>query len=273
MNNVLNFLKQEKEDILKSILDYIIQHVLDLIVIIILFGWGYVSQNWDFLGLVSKVGVILAILAYLFMAIGIGEVIYALYKGVKKYSFRNRIKTTQEKNNSIIYDGLILEEDTDRSEIDKTLRIAAELDKEFILSVNVKNSEKIVYNCFVELDNLEYMSESTYNEWVQRSFDRKSMKWDVGYKPNEGRIDINVDERKKLEIAKGFMWEGMKLSYLDGYSIDNYTLDGKYRTTLKINGKILVGRDKKEIEPIKYRIRFKRQGLYLNLLKIEKIEG
>jgi hypothetical protein len=181
----------------------------------------------------------------------------------------------KEKGSSFIkYDGLTLEEDTDGAHFGQYVYIGAGLATEVKLWVIVHNMNKYVYDCQVILDNFEFCGSDQNAVWenAYRGFDRKAMKWDVGYIPNEGKIELDHNAKKVLEIAKATRDTGMQLSHLDGYSTRNNNLNGKYRVTFIVYGKVLVNDIKKPIKDLRYRIAFKyEQGPLLKIIEMERI--
>jgi hypothetical protein len=134
---------------------------------------------------------------------------------------------------------------------------------------------KYVYDCQVVLDNFEFCGSDQNAVWenAYSGFDRKAMKWDVGYVPDEGKIELDCNAKKVLEIAKATKNIGMQLSYLDGYSPKNNNLHGEYRVTFIIYGKVLANNIKKPLKNIRYRITFKyEQGPILKITEMERIE-
>lgn len=175
----------------------------------------------------------------------------------------------------IVYDGLTLEKDESESGFSKALHIGAGFTDEFRLSVIIHNSDTYVYDCHVVLDNFEFHGLDRNARWEDsyRGFDRKAIKWDVGYLPSEGKIDVEKNSKKSLEIAKAIKNSSMRLSYLDGYSVKEYNLHGKYRSTLIIYGKVLVNGVKKNINDLRYKLTFQYDsGPILRIIEIKKIQ-
>jgi hypothetical protein len=174
------------------------------------------------------------------------------------------------------YDGLVIEKDLDEAYINQYARAGANLSHEIKLWVIVHNTRIPVYDCVIGLENLEYKGHYSNDEWVPSpsDFDRKAMKWDVGYSPNEGKMDISTRTRKRLEVATAYPHpiEKMELSHLDGYSSRGHLLEGKYRATLRIDGRVFVGTVKKDINPRWYEVVFdyQRHSRILKLLEISE---
>lgn len=183
--------------------------------------------------------------------------------------------TKIEDDNFIVYEGLTLEEDNTESGFSKALHIGSGLENEFRLSVTIHNADRYIYDCQIVLDNLEFHGSDRNAQWEDsyRGFDRKAMKWDVGYIPNEGKIEVENNSKKPLEIARAITNSSMQLSYLDGYSRKKYNLNGKYRATLIIYGKVLVNSVKRPIKDLLYKVTFQYDfGSILRIIEIEKLQ-
>jgi len=159
----------------------------------------------------------------------------------------------------IIYDDLILKGEVDQSYKDLNARIYAGLDKQGKVWIFAKNGKKTVYDCDVTCEKFEYKGVIPDDIWRRpiSDFDSKAMKWDVGFNPINGKIDLDSNDRKKLEIAVSFPQPNacVRLSYLDGYSKEN-VWSAVYRMTLRVHGKILVNDKKEEIKARWYRVEF-----------------
>jgi hypothetical protein len=174
----------------------------------------------------------------------------------------------------VSYPGLKLLEDTNGVNLDEYFQLDTTMVRLWVI---VSNRNKYVYDCQVVLDKFEYCDYQQGSTWgrAYSGFDRKAMKWDVGYLPNDGKIELECEANKLLEIARATRKHpdiNMKLSHLDGYSTRVYNLDGKYRATFRIDGKIFVGNIKKPIRALKYRVTFKYEQLpLLKIIEIERI--
>jgi len=250
MGKIKGYFVRNWEEILAGIIGTIITAVLGKI-----FG-----TLWNFMGELIKMNKIYNLVLWLVFAIGFSVIVYA---------FLRSLRWIFTKNSDVIR----LEKDFDENYLDEITRRNKNY---FRLWVIVQNGKRPVYDCVVGLENLEYQGRSSNGEWVHAptGFDRKAMKWDVGYIPKEGKIDLSAKARKVVEIAAAFPQPlaKMKLSHLDGYSTKEHLLEGKYRATLRIDGKVPVSQSKKDIEPRWYEVEYEyqRHSMYLKLLDVKE---
>lgn len=219
-----------------------------------------------------NISIIPAVVAMLF---GGFVLVFLLVSGVYNAFLwvSKRFKIEEKDSDFAIYDDLKIVKDFEQSYLDETIRHNKKYHK---LWVVVQNGKTPVYDCVVELVNLEYKGHPSNNEWKDWACDKKAMKWDVGFEPREGKIDMNPSARKILEIAVAYPrpQERMELSHLDGHSTRGHVLLGEYRVTVRIDGKVLANHVKKEIKPIWYEIIFKypSYNAYLELTDISEYE-
>lgn len=268
MEKFKNILKPDWRAIVQNLYSQAIWITLGTVILGL---WGLIT-SFDPLELKSKMDRIFAILLYLLMALGAGMVLYSSGRLLNK--LKRRIHHLEVEENIIEYNALRLEADREGMYVYQHARVGASLSDEIRLWVIVTNGSKTVYECQVVLVDLEYHGNYPGGKWgsAPSGFDRKPMKWDVGYVPREGKIELENNAEKVLEIAKAIKKHpavGMVISHLDGYSTKKHNLEGKYRATLRIDGKVLVNNVKKPIRSLSYAVTFEYQQM--PLLKIVEI--
>ncbi|MGV8025417.1 MAG: hypothetical protein AB2L18_02530 [Anaerolineaceae bacterium] len=94
-----NWFSKHWPNILDNLLSQLIWVVLASICIAL---YGVISQKWDFLKLVAKVGILFAILAYFLMIFGFSIIALFLYFLVKKKCFQKKEINKEKKNKTKI---------------------------------------------------------------------------------------------------------------------------------------------------------------------------
>lgn len=275
--------RKDFQEIVRDQLSNIISHFITIPAISLILGWlGYIwSKRTEILDsfylLVSGMNIpefIKSAIGLLVPMLGFAVIAWAILSA-SVFTFKKVVSKKEEEKGEdfAIYNDLKIVKDFEQSYLDETIRHNKKYHK---LWVVVQNGKTPMYDCVIELVNLEYKGRDSKNEWTDWACDKKAMKWDVGYEPREGKIDINPSAMKNLEIAVAYPQPQarMELSHLDGHSARGHLLLGEYRVTVRIDGKALVKQVKKEINPIWYEIIFKYESYnaYLELSDIKKYE-
>ena len=152
----------------------------------------------------------------------------------------------------LIYNDLIIKLDSEEAYLTE---VTKQNRREIKMWLVVKNGNKPVRDCRVLLEDLEYYFN---NEWIfsPNGFDRKALKWGVGYDLPEGKVDISTNGSTNLEIAKSFRIPNphLAISYLDGFSGKTHHLVGIYKLRLRIEGQVFSRRNLWDFEPIIYEV-------------------
>lgn len=142
------------------------------------------------------------------------------------------------------------------------------------LGLRVQNKGGVKIHCALMLINLQYSGKgftSNWNdseEWIDayQTLDMKYIKWDEGYDPREGKIDIAPDGGKgDLLFAETEPRHfGFWFWYVYGRGQDIWKLDGRYKATLRLEGDCEKNGDIVNLHPVEYEITFTYKHRALN---------
>ena len=238
IKSFLNFLTRNLETIVAGIISAAIWLLLVKIY----------STFQDLLSAISKTNFFLTYLLFLVLAVGFFTIFYSFFR-LARLIF---ITTTGHDTFGFKYSELVLIKDSDGAYLTESLSRQGGTTITWLL---VQNGKIPVSDCRVTLENLKYF---VNDEWVDApaGFDRKALKWNVGYTSPEGKTNISRDESAELELARAVRLGSIKMemSHLDGYSPREHLLVGLYKLSLRIDGQVLLHNRKYIIQPIHYEV-------------------